>query len=142
MKSKMNRNDVLSLVKQILDETKQGIQNTKDSLMVGRTPAYRCLGCDRKFPGGINGRRARPVNHKALPSSGVLSVAKTAQNKESFVIGRPGALRPLHVTRDPRRQRTRSSGPVRLFTRRSPSTTAHHQFLEHSAQYRTNKRSF
>ena len=125
MKMKTNRDDVFSLVKQIVGETKQGIQDTKDSLMVGRKSSYRCLGCDRLFPNGINGKRARPINHKALPSSNVLT---KGQRDYLSRIGRPGALRPLHVSSRlhhssiSSRQRTRSSGAVGLHTNRSSPT--------------------
>ena len=56
----------MALVKHVFSEAKVGIQNTKDTLMVGRT-SY-CLGCSQPFP-GVNGIRAPKVNHDALPPS-------------------------------------------------------------------------
>mmetsp|Transcript_12736 Transcript_12736/g.27104 ORF Transcript_12736/g.27104 Transcript_12736/m.27104 type:complete len:894 (-) Transcript_12736:2226-4907(-) len=65
MKQKMTKKEVLALVKYAFSEAKVGIQNTKSTLMIGRT-SYKCLGCNQSFP-GVNGSRAPKVNHDALP---------------------------------------------------------------------------
>jgi hypothetical protein len=66
LKQRLTRGEVLNLIKNAFSEAKLGIQNTKDSLMVGRMP-YKCLGCSQSFPSGVNGLRAPKVNHDSLP---------------------------------------------------------------------------
>jgi len=137
IKKKTNKDDVLALVKHIVGKTKLGIQSTKESLMVGRTSTYRCLGCDRAFPQGIHAKRARPVNHKALmPSSGLL----TRERKEciAFPRGRSGTLRPLYVANHTKK--ARKSNAVRYLGRRSPNQTQ--RFAQQNSYYRPKKHSF
>lgn len=63
----------MKLIKNVLQEAKKDIQNTKDTLMIGRIP-YRCIGCNQNFPEGVNGTRAPKVNHDSLPPSQGFSV--------------------------------------------------------------------
>ncbi len=73
----------MALVKKTVRQAKLGMQNTKNTLMIGATPAY-CLGCGNFFPAGVNGMRALKVNHDALP----LSSATFHNDGESI---RPGS---------------------------------------------------
>ena len=68
LNQRMTRTEVLSLVKHLLDGAKQDITNKNNALMVGHK-AYRCLGCNRAHPQGVNRQLARKVNHNALPVS-------------------------------------------------------------------------
>ena len=98
----MTRVEVLSLVKHIIHGVKEDIRNNSDSLMVG-CRQYKCLGCDQLFPGGVNSRLARKVNHNALPSSislapSVITYSRSGRNNEfSFreLKKRPNILKPL-----------------------------------------------
>jgi len=106
LRQRMTRTEVLSLVKHLLDEAKQGLRSTKESLMVGRVP-YRCLGCNQTFPNGVNGRVAQKVNHKSLPSSGgYMATGLYSQKRQGRIRGRLGALRPLQLSHIPARPRT------------------------------------
>jgi len=68
LKQKVTRDEVMNAVGRMIGDAKQGVQNNRETLMIGRVP-YRCLGCNQAYPGGVNGRMARKVNHRALPSS-------------------------------------------------------------------------
>ncbi len=68
LKHKMSKGEVMAIVKQTVRQAKLGMQNTKNTLMIGATPAY-CLGCGNFFPSGVNGMRALRANHDALPLS-------------------------------------------------------------------------
>lgn len=130
LNEKTDKGDVLSLVRQLLGDARQGIQNTQNSLMVGHTrAAYRCLGCNRVFPGGVNGRRAAPINHKALPAYGLLSSkpSSTTHNNTASTttsvkttIERPGALRPLHLKKVYSHSRSSRSSSNKTNNNRSP----------------------
>lgn len=69
LSQRLSRNEVVSLIKTTLKQAKLGIQNTKDTLMIGRIP-YKCIGCNQSFPAGVNGVRAPKVNHDSLPAPG------------------------------------------------------------------------
>lgn len=64
----MTKNQVLLLVKQILNGAKEDVQHKRAStpLMIGHQP-YRCLGCDEIHPQGVNNMLAPRVNHNCLP---------------------------------------------------------------------------
>lgn len=96
----MTRGEVVALVKQALNEVKLGIQNTKDTLMIGRIPY--CLGCSRPIPAGVNGMRAPKMNHDSLPPALGLVSNATLYGKRS--------LRPLQALRSaPQRTRPKSA---------------------------------
>eukprot|EP00592_Proboscia_alata_P010531 CAMPEP_0194364342 /NCGR_PEP_ID=MMETSP0174-20130528/12268_1 /TAXON_ID=216777 /ORGANISM="Proboscia alata, Strain PI-D3" /LENGTH=906 /DNA_ID=CAMNT_0039138331 /DNA_START=149 /DNA_END=2869 /DNA_ORIENTATION=+ len=108
LSQKLTKPEVLNVVKNMLNDAKKGIQNNKETLMVGRMP-YKCLACDSFFPHGVNRKIAVKKNHKALPSSGYLTPSTTSSKtrvakndaliSQNFFRGRPGALRPLHPSR-------------------------------------------
>ena len=56
----MTKAEVEAVVKRLFKETKGGISQTKDSLMIGLTP-YRCLGCSDIFT-GMNAMNASKVS--------------------------------------------------------------------------------
>ena len=64
----MTRGEVMALIKHVFREAKLGIENTKETLMIGRMQ-YRCLGCSQPFASGVNRIRATKINHDALPPS-------------------------------------------------------------------------
>jgi hypothetical protein len=67
LNQRMTRNEVLFLVKQMLNGAKEDVQRARDnSLMIGHQP-FKCLGCDEVHPSGVNRRLAPRVNHNALP---------------------------------------------------------------------------
>ncbi len=68
LKQKMSKGEVMALVKQTVRQAKLGMQNTKNTLMIGATPAY-CLGCGNFSPSGVNGMRTLKTSHDALPLS-------------------------------------------------------------------------
>ncbi len=83
MKQKMTKQEVLTLVKHAFSEAKVGIQNTKSTLMIGRT-SYKCLGCNQSFP-GVNGIRAPKVNHDALPPAVPLTPNVSSYHRGSSI---------------------------------------------------------
>eukprot|EP00956_Cyclotella_meneghiniana_P010861 scaffold15227_cov70-Cyclotella_meneghiniana.AAC.11 len=83
----MTRNEVLTLIKTVFKQAKLGVQNTKDSLMIGRTP-YRCLGCSQLFPNGVNGMRAPKINHDSMGPFNIPPVLHSASRR---------SLRPLRT---------------------------------------------
>ena len=100
MKQRMTRSEVLDLVRQSFKEARLGIQNTKDTLMVGRI-SY-CLGCSQPFPAGVNGVRAPKMNHDSLPrATGLIS------NSTLYGTGSRKSLRALRSA--PQRPRPRSA---------------------------------
>ncbi|KAL3796650.1 hypothetical protein HJC23_009950 [Cyclotella cryptica] len=92
MSQRMTRGEVVKLIENVLKKAKQEIQNTKDTLMIGRIP-YKCIGCNQAFPEGVNGARAPKVNHDSLPPSQGFNVPPILHpaNKKS--------LRPLQTRR-------------------------------------------
>lgn len=96
----MTRSEVVNLVKAILKKAKIDIQNTKDTLMIGRIP-YKCIGCNQMFPAGVNGVRASKVNHDSLSTRGSFNAPRVLHSAS----GR--SLRPL---RTPVRPSTASIG--------------------------------
>jgi len=98
---RMTKEEVLALVKEILDEARKGIESNEDSLMIGRAP-FRCLGCDQLFSRGVHNKPAQKVNHQALPSSGYLSRSYVNNDLSSATLQHRGddklnALRPVHL---------------------------------------------
>ena len=96
---KMSKSDVFTTVKKLLENAKKEIQQTKNTLMLGRKP-YRCLGCDEAFP-GVHNSIAETVNHKALPCrpSSYLSIQ-----------GKSNKLMPLYLARSRSHGSHRSHG--------------------------------
>merc|ERR1712070_1065619 len=97
LSQKLTKPEVLQIVRNMLNDAKKGIQNNKDTLMVGRMP-YKCPACDNLFPNGVNGRIALKKNHKALPSSGYLTPSTSSKPRgtkndtlvsQHFFRGRP-----------------------------------------------------
>mmetsp|Transcript_24390 Transcript_24390/g.51110 ORF Transcript_24390/g.51110 Transcript_24390/m.51110 type:complete len:705 (+) Transcript_24390:46-2160(+) len=103
LKQRMTKSEVMALVKHTFKEAKLGIQNTKDTMMIGRI-AY-CLGCSQPYPSGVNGTRAPKMNHDSLPPAlGLVS------NATIYGTGSRRSLRPLQTLRSaPQRSRPKSA---------------------------------
>eukprot|EP00579_Thalassiosira_antarctica_P010294 CAMPEP_0201915924 /NCGR_PEP_ID=MMETSP0903-20130614/5704_1 /ASSEMBLY_ACC=CAM_ASM_000552 /TAXON_ID=420261 /ORGANISM="Thalassiosira antarctica, Strain CCMP982" /LENGTH=736 /DNA_ID=CAMNT_0048451645 /DNA_START=46 /DNA_END=2256 /DNA_ORIENTATION=- len=105
LKQRMTRGEVMTLVKHTFKEAKLGIQNTKDTLMIGRVPY--CLGCSQPFPAGVNGIRAPKMNHDSLPPAlGLVS------NATLYGAGSKRSLRPLQVLRSAPQRTTRPKSAI------------------------------
>ena len=115
LQHKITRGEVMTMVKQTIREAKLGIQNTKDSLMIGTTPAY-CLGCSQAFPAGVNGIRARKT-FDSLPPAGLVSNATLYGNGNSN--GGRRSIRPLQTLRSSSIQQRPKSAIIGRF---SPSS--------------------
>ena len=114
LQHKITRGEVMTMVKQTIREAKLGIQNTKDSLMIGTT-AY-CLGCSQAFPAGVNGIRARKT-FDSLPPAGLVSNATLYGNGNSN--GGRRSIRPLQTLRSSSIQQRPKSAIIGRF---SPSS--------------------
>ena len=115
LQHKITRGEVMTMVKQTIREAKLGIQNTKDSLMIGTSPAY-CLGCSQAFPAGVNGIRARKT-FDSLPPAGLVSNATLYGNGNSN--GGRRSIRPLQTLRSSSIQQRPKSAIIGRF---SPSS--------------------
>ena len=102
LKQRMTRGEVINLVKQTFRDAKLGIQNTKDTLMIGRIPY--CLGCSQPSPAGVNGIKAPKMNHDSLPpATGLVS------NATLYGSGSRRSLRPLQSLRSVPQKRPKSA---------------------------------
>ena len=112
LKQRMTKGEVMTLVKQTFRDAKLGIQNTKDTLMIGRIPY--CLGCSQPFPAGVSGIKAPKMNHDSLPpATGLVS------NATLYGSGSRRSLRPLQALRSaPQHHRPKSA----IIGRFSPSS--------------------
>ena len=124
LKQKTTREEVLFLVKQMLNGAKEDVRRSgKGSLMVGHQ-SYKCLGCNEVHPTGVNNALAPKVNHNSLPvgrglAPAVYPYCTAAGNVKS---GR-GALRPLRRSQTSidnlRRSRRWASSGYKKYTRQS-----------------------
>lgn len=103
LNQRMTKGEVMTLVRNSFKEAKMGLQNTKDTLMIGRIPY--CLGCSKPFPAGVNGLRAPKMNHDSMPpATGLVS------NATLYGTGSRRSLRPLQSLRKAsQRQRPKSA---------------------------------
>ena len=91
----MTRAEVLVLVKQLFKGAKEDIKKSSDHYsMVGYKPCFRCLGCDKFIPNGVNKKHAPKVNHDALPSSKGLTPSMLHQLKSEMRSGTNGRMFP------------------------------------------------
>ena len=111
----MTRNEVLFLVKQMLNGAKEDVRRSGKSLMIGHQP-FKCLGCDTIYPDGVNNTLAPKVNHNSLPQGRGLAPAiyPYCSSMTSLKLEK-GALRPLrrsqtNVNKLRRSRRWASSG--------------------------------
>jgi hypothetical protein len=118
LKQKMSKGEVMALVKLTVRQAKLGMQNTKDTLMIGATPSY-CLGCGNSFPAGVNGIRASKVNHDAFSLSNATSLNDGGSKR------RPN---PLRAFRDVNKVPRPASTIIGSF---APSSTIVHNNMLH-----------
>jgi len=70
LKQKMARSDVSSVISKSIEKARLGLTEERESLMIGRAP-YRCIGCNKLYPGGVSNSIATKVNHNALPTPSI-----------------------------------------------------------------------
>jgi len=100
LNTRMTKEQVLALVKELLRGAKEGITKSGSSLMVG----YRCIGCNGVNPRGVNQHVAPKVNHNAMPHGRSVSATPFShcRTDSDWILPRSGkrrTLQPLHVHR-------------------------------------------
>lgn len=131
LKQRMTREQVLFLVKQMLNGAKEDVKRDEaNSLMIGQQPC-RCLGCGEVHPNGVNDRLAPRVNHNCLPLGRPLMPAVYPYCTAVSGDGKSGRgpLRPLKPGgRFPAHRPQTSFDAVRRVSRRCVASSAHKNF--------------